>query len=82
MPATDLAKKKRELLKELLRDYTHMDGKIKKALEHLGFSVSEEGRHIKMVFQGDDRYTFVLAKSGSDFRGGLNAASDISKRLF
>jgi hypothetical protein len=48
----------------------------------MGFAISDEGKHYKLVFQGDDRYSFSLAKSGSDHRGGLNAASDISRLLF
>jgi hypothetical protein len=81
-PATGALKDQRETLKDLLRNYKSMDAKVKKGLEGLGFSISEEGKHYKIVFQGDDRYTFTLSKTGSDFRGGLNAVSDISKRLF
>jgi hypothetical protein len=80
--STDAAKEYRETLKETLRAYRTMDGKARKTLEDMGFSISEEGKHYKLVFQNDDRYTFTLAKTGSDHRGGLNAASDISKRLF
>ena len=76
------AKDNREQLKEILRAYRNMDGKTQKALEKMGFSITEDGKHYKLVFQGDDRYTFTLAKTGSDHRGGLNAASDIAKRLF
>jgi hypothetical protein len=78
----DTAKKNKDALKEALRGYTALDRKTRKVLEDLGFSITEEGKHYKIVFQGDDRYTFTLSKSGSDHRGGLNAASDISKRLF
>jgi hypothetical protein len=59
-----------------------MDGRTKKGLETLGFSIEEEGKHHKLTFGGDDRYTFTLPKSGGDHRGGLNAAAGISKRLF
>ncbi|WP_435628577.1 hypothetical protein [Candidatus Ferrigenium straubiae] len=72
----------KERLKALLRDYKTMDAKCRGALEDMGFEVSEDGKHIKVVFEGDDRYTFTLSKSGSDYRGGLNAASDISRLLF
>lgn len=81
-PRTDAAKEYKEILKETLRAYRTMDGKTRKVLENMGFSISEEGKHYKLVFQNDDRYTFTLSKSGSDHRGGLNAASDIAKRLF
>ena len=71
----------RTRLKVLLRDYRNMDGKVSSALHDMGFELSEEGKHFKVVFQGDDRYTFTLPKSGSDHRGGLNAASDIARLL-
>ena len=76
------AELKRDVLKELLRDYRSMDARIKKDLQDLGFDVQEDGKHCKLVFQGDGRYTFSLPKTGGDHRGGLNAASDISKKLF
>jgi hypothetical protein len=73
---------RREQLKELLRDERGLDAKTKRGLEEMGFAISDEGKHYKLVFQGDDRYSFSLAESGSDHRGGLNAASDISRLLF
>lgn len=72
----------REQVKDLLRGYESMDQKTRRGLERLGFVLTEEGKHHKLVFQGDDRYTFVLPKSGSDQRGGLNAAGDIGRLLF
>lgn len=48
----------------------------------MGFSIEEDGKHYKITFAGDDRYMFTLAKTGGDFRGGLNAAATISNRLF
>jgi hypothetical protein len=82
LPLAETSRRQREELKELLRDYRSMDRKIRKGLENLGFTIKEEGKHFKLTFHGDDRYTFALPKSGGDRRGGLNSASDISKRLF
>lgn len=79
---TGRASEYRETLKATLREYTSLDKRTRRALEDLGFSIQDEGKHYKLVFQGDDRYTFTLPKSGSDHRGGLNAASDIGKLLF
>lgn len=73
---------RRDTIKALLRGYTSMDNKTKKGLEKLGFSIEEDGKHYKLVFQDDDRYTYALPKSGSDRRGGLNAATDISRLIF
>lgn len=80
-PPTGEADAMRSRLKSLLRDYRSMDAKVKAGLQDLGFDVEDDGKHIKIVFQGDDRYTFTMPKSGSDVRGGLNLAGDISRLL-
>lgn len=54
----------------------------RRALEEVGFSISAEGKHYKLVFRGDDRYTFSMPRSGSDWRGMKNWVSDTIKRLF
>ena len=48
----------------------------------MGFRISNGGKHYKLVYQGDDRYTYTLPSSGSDHRGGLNAANDIGRLMF
>lgn len=72
----------RDKIKSLLRDYHNMDARTKKDLEEIGFSISDSGKHFKLIYQDDSRYTFTLAKSGSDYRGGLNAAGDLCRLLF
>jgi hypothetical protein len=69
-------------VKELLRSYREMTPKIRTGLIDLGFSISDQGKHIKLIYQSDERYTFTLPKSGSDNRGGLNAALDLSRLFF
>ncbi len=82
IPKSDLPRSSRETLKELLRDYKSMDAKVRKGLEDLGFEIEEEGKHYKLIYQGDGRYTFSLSKTSSDHRAGLNMASDIAKQIF
>lgn len=72
----------RKKIKELLRDYRTMTPKVKQGLEETGFLISDDGRHYKIILQDDSRYTFSLSKSGSDYKGGLNAASDICNLFF
>jgi hypothetical protein len=79
--AGEIADVTRERLKSLLRGARTIDSKARRELEDMGFTVTEDGKHFKLVFQGDDRYTFSLPKSGSDHRGGLNAAGDIARLL-
>lgn len=80
-PPTGEAEAMRNRLKSLLRDFRSMEAKVRSALQDMGFEISEEGKHYKIVFQGDERYTFTMPKSGSDHRGGLNLAGDISRLL-
>jgi hypothetical protein len=54
----------------------------RKRFEGLGFAVTEAGKHRKAVYRDDDRYSFTLAKTGSDHRGGKNMVSTITKKLF
>ena len=67
---------------DILRSYTSLTPTIKNELESLGFEISVEGKHYQIMYHGDDRYTFTLSKSGSDNRGGLNAAKDIGRLFF
>jgi hypothetical protein len=75
-------RERRERLKDVLRQYQSMEKHTARELGGLGFTISEDGKHFKITYMGDDRYVFALPKSGSDHRGGLNAASDIGKRVF
>lgn len=78
----DRHEQKIKSLKEALRDYREMSKKVKGTLEELGFSVSADGKHWKVTYQEDERYTYILPKTGSDHRGGLNAAADISNIVY
>ena len=72
----------RDALKNLLRGTSTLDARIRRGLESMGFRISNGGKHYKLLYQGDDRYTYSLPQSGSDRRGGLKAASDISRLMF
>ncbi len=69
-------------IRSALQNRTQLDMDERRALEEIGFEISEEGKHYKLVFRGDDRYTFSMAKTGSDWRGMKNWVSDATKRLF
>lgn len=69
-------------LKETLRQYSSMTASARSTFERLGFEISEDGKHYKLIFRGDVRFPFTLPKTGSDWRGGLNAFSDMKKKLF
>ena len=72
----------RQEIRELLKDFRSMSPRTRTQLEALGFEVSEDGPHIKLVFLDDPRYTFVAPKTGGDHRGGRNLVSVITGKLF
>lgn len=78
----DGASLRRENLKKILKGWKKMDHQSKRSLEEMGFAITEDGKHYKLVFQGDDRYTFSLPKTSSDHRSGKNAAANIGNLLF
>lgn len=53
--------------------------KRRSMLENCGFTI-EKGSHDKMYFH-TPRYSFTLANSGSEYRGGDNMLSDIKKKI-
>ena len=71
-----------ERLKQLLRQYNSMSSSNRAELESLGFEIHDEGKHYKLIYRNDSRYPFILAKTGSDWRGGMNAFSDLKRRIF
>lgn len=72
---------KHEEIKRILKGFKKVTPRMKKDLEDLGFTLTEDGKHYKMTY-GDGRYTTSLAKTPSDSRSGGNMASDISNQMF
>ena len=73
---------KRDQIKRLLTNYSGLNGKLKQELKQLGFTVTEEGKHYKLTYFDDNRYTITMAKTPSDGRAGKNNVSEINKKLF
>lgn len=71
-----------EEIRDAMHNRTELGSSERKALEEAGFEISDDGKHYKLVFRGDDRYTFSMARTGSDWRGMKNWISDTTKRLF
>jgi ribonuclease BN (tRNA processing enzyme) len=81
-PSNGAAKLREKEIKSLFKTYRDLDSKARNTLARLGFDLSEEGKHYKIVFQGDGRYTFSFSKTSSDHRAGLNIGSDLSNLIF
>ncbi|MCT2419505.1 hypothetical protein N1689_16785 [Pantoea sp. XY16] len=69
-------------LKQAMVGYRSMTPKLQGILEKIGFSINDDGKHLKLTYKDDPRYTYVLPKTGSDRRGSLNAYSDIANIVF
>lgn len=71
-----------EELKKLLKGYKTISGTMKRSLQDMGFAMTDEGKHLKLIYHGDGRYTSVLAHTPSDSRSGMNIATDIIREMF
>lgn len=69
-------------LKQAMVGYRSMTPKLQGTLEEIGFSINDDGKHLKLTYRDDPRYTYILPKTGSDRRGSLNAYSDIANIAF
>lgn len=70
-----------EQLKALFKGYKNVSELMKRKLQDMGFSISDDGKHYKLIYYGDRRYRATLAKTPSDGRSGLNIATTIIRNL-
>lgn len=71
-----------EEVKKLLKSYSGMTAPIRQALEDMGFVITEDGKHYKLTYYGDDRYQIIFSKTPSDFRTGKNSSQKLNKMVF
>jgi hypothetical protein len=62
-------------LKACFRGYRRMERNHRRLLGELGFEIKEDGKHHKLVWNGDQRYVVVVPKTSSDGRAGKNIAA-------
>lgn len=74
--ANDRAKK----MKQALKGYKNVNTSLKRDLQDIGFYMEESnGKHYKLTYYHDPRYTATLAKTPSDDRSGTNFATTVMK---
>lgn len=78
----NLAEDKKQKLKQILKGYKTVTPAMKQELTNLGFDFKDDGKHYKLIYQGDPRYTITLAKTPSDNRSGDNIIGTISRIVF
>lgn len=77
-----LAEDKKQRLKSLLKGYKTVSSSMKQELIDIGFEISDDGKHYKLIYNGDPRYTIALAKTPSDNCSGDNIIGTISRKVF
>ena len=65
-------------LKLLFRGYRNLTPSLKSELEDLGFLLKRQNKHIVLTYMvGDRQLCFSIPKTSSDWRMGLNFASEV-----
>lgn len=70
-----------EKIKEMMRNYTGMNRKLRTSFEDMGFVFTTHSKHIN-AYYGDERYKITFSSTPSDSRTGKNLASDIIRICF
>lgn len=68
-------------IKQILKGYSTMTSTLRHALKEFGFTITSEGKHYKLTYFDDPRYTVIMAKTGSDARAGSNLAAEIARDM-
>ena len=69
------------VIKNMFKDYKTLSATLRQELKDLGFEITEDGKHYRLTYYGDDRYKTTIAKTGSDWREGKNIAATILKNM-
>lgn len=70
-----------ECLSNIVDKSCSLNAQRKRQLTELGFEI-KVGTHYKVTFNGDERYTFTLSKTASDYRTNTNTIKDAIATLF
>ena len=69
------------IIKNLFKNYKTLSGIMRQELKDIGFEITDDGKHYRLTYYGDDRYKTTIAKTGSDWREGKNIAATILKNM-
>ena len=58
-----------------------MPSTLRQKLQKFGFEITDEGKHYRLTYYGDNRYKTTLAKTGSDCHVGRMSAAAIIKDM-
>ncbi|MCR5059545.1 MAG: hypothetical protein K6A80_00785 [Saccharofermentans sp.] len=75
------SKMREEEIRRLLGTYDGLPAKLKQDLMSLGMVITDDGKHYKMSYYGDGRYTVAMSKTPSDWRAGKNLVSEVVGKM-
>jgi hypothetical protein len=76
-----VSEERERVVKIMFKEYKTLLPSMRQQLQELGFEITEEGKHYRLTYYGDDRYKTTFSKTGSDWREGKNMASTIIKNM-
>lgn len=77
-----LSNTKAEEIKKLLKDYNVTSTRTQQGLKDLGFDLTEDGKHYRATYYGDERYKTTFSKTPSDNRSGKNSVQQTINLFF
>ena len=80
-PSSGSLKKTEEELRRLAPHISDMDKATLRQFAELGFDITSDGKHHKMIYHGDERYMFSVPKTASDSRAGKNLICEMINTL-
>lgn len=73
-----MSTEQKEKLKRLLKTYKKANSRLLRELENMGFKTKIGKTHIKLYYESN---IFVMGKTCSDVRAGLNLYTNIVRRI-
>ncbi len=80
-PYHHLSEERKQRVKKLFSGYKAMTSTMKQELQSMGFELTEGGKHYKITYRSDSRYTITAPKTPSDVRSGMNCAAAINRKM-
>jgi hypothetical protein len=79
----DISKSRIERLRVMFKKYRGLTGPMRRELQQMGFSITEDGKHHKLFLTGQEGGICVtIPKTPGDKRTGKNVYSDIIRTFF
>jgi hypothetical protein len=76
-----VGEERERIVKIMFKEYKTLTTSVRQQLQELGFEITEDGKHYRLTYYGDDRYKTTFSKTASDWREGKNMASTIIKNM-